>query len=154
LEARAQVTPELSANLSLGLADAKFDRTPVLTANNILVFQNTPKWNGSFQLVYNVPGSIFGGRVSVNGAASYRSFTYQFSAPIPPLDQKAYALVDANISWTSASGAWQAIGSARNLLDERYKVAGYNFPGLTFGNTLAAFYGDPQTFHISMQYKF
>ncbi len=154
LEARAQVYGPLSANMSLGLADAKIDQTPVTIANGILVFQNTPKWTGSFQLVYAVPGTVLGGSLSINGGASYRSMTYQFNAPIPALDQKAYTLFDANLAWTSGSGNWRAILSGLNLTDERYKIAGYNFPGITFGNTLAAFYGDPRTAKISMQYSF
>ena len=154
LESRAQIYGPLSANLSVGLADAKLDLTPTLIANSILVFQNTPKWTGSFRLVYDVPGTVLGGTMSVNGGVSYRSRTYQFNAPIPALDQKAYALLDANVAWTSESGRWSAILSGLNITDERYKVAGYNFPGLTFGNTLAAFYGDPQVVRLSVQYKY
>ena len=154
LEARAKLFGPLSANVSLGLADAKLDRTPVTVANGILVFQNTPKWTGNFQLVYEVPGTVLGGNLTINGGPSYRSRVYQFNAPIPALDQKAYALFDANMAWTSQSGHWRAILSGLNLTDERYKIAGYNFPGLTFGNTLAAFYGDPQTVKFSMQYTY
>jgi iron complex outermembrane receptor protein len=52
----------------------------------------------------------------------------------------------------------------RNLTDERYKVAGYDFvnenangtftPTLGLEGTLTAFYGDPRTFTASFAYRY
>jgi len=153
-EGRAKLIDNLSLNVALGMADAKLDVTPTLRANNILVFQNTPRWNGSTQLVYNVPGAVMGGSLTMNAGMSFRTKVYQFSAPLPGLDQPAYNLYDANIAWTSGDGRWSGVLSGLNLSDKKYRVAAYNFPGAGFGNTFAAFYGDPRTFRFTLEYRY
>ena len=154
IEGHARPGGPITANFSVGLADANFDHTPLLAASNVLVFQNTPKWTGYFQLVYTAPEPVLNGKLSANASASYRSKTYQYSFPIPQIDQPAYTLYDANITWTSASDRWRVGLHGLNLGDEHYRVGGYNLPGLTFGNTLTAFYGNPRTVLLSLEMKY
>ncbi len=154
IEGHARPGGPITANFSVGLADANFDHTPLLAASNVLVFQNTPKWTGYFQLVYTAPEPVLNGKLSANVGASYRSKTYQYSFPIPQIDQPAYTLYDANITWTSASDRWRVGLHGLNLSDEHYRVGGYNLPGLTFGNTLTAFYGNPRTVLVSLEMKY
>jgi iron complex outermembrane receptor protein len=112
---------------------------------------------------------------------SYRSKTYQFELPSPYLDQKGYALWDANLVWNGA-GDHVTIGlHAKNILDKQYKTSGYQFlnvnpvtgepvrsvnplspnfnvPGnsssLGTDGVVTAFYGNPRQVFVSFGYKF
>ena len=68
------------------------------------------------------------------------------------LMQEGYGLWDACLVWTSSDRKVQVGLHGRNLLDKRYKVAGYPFGG--FFNTVTAFYGDPRTVKLTLGVKF
>lgn len=154
LEGHASLWGPLSANFSLGLADANFVHTPILAASSIVQFNLVPKWTGNFQLDYVVPQTVFGGGLDVNAQASYRSKTYMYNVSLPLLDQPAYTVFDANVNWTSADAVWNVALHAKNITDERYRIAAYFLPGATFGDTQTGFYGDPRTVLFSVQYRY
>ena len=95
---------------------------------------------------------------------SYKGDSSQFEAPNPYLDQEAYTLWDMSIIWTLPNENWNIGLHGKNLTDEEYKVAGYNFvavnpdgsftPTLGLEGTLTAFYGNPRTWTMSVGYKF
>jgi iron complex outermembrane receptor protein len=97
---------------------------------------------------------------------SYKSKVYQsemvrmtgiasIDATVPQnlmLAQEGFGLWDAGLVWTSSDRKLQLALNGRNLLDKRYKVAGYAFGG--FFNTVTTFYGDPRTVKASLSVKF
>ncbi len=135
--------------------------------------QNTPKWTASGTLSLTHP---FGNGEEINASTtlSYRSSSQQFELAVPGLDQKAYALLDANLVYTGPDRHWTFGVHARNLTNKRYVVSGYNFlrqnpfsgqfilangsPGLssTLGaeGTLTAYYGNPRQVFASVGYRF
>ena len=163
---------------SLGYLDAKYREFitnitgvgPVDVADFRKV-QNTPKWTASGSLDYSAP--VMGGRLFANTTLSYRSKTQQFELATPMLDQKGFALWDANLVWRSAGGRYEIGLHGKNLTDKRYITAGYNFllqdpftgafiPGAT-GNpvptlgtegTLTAYYGAPRQVFLSLGINF
>jgi iron complex outermembrane receptor protein len=59
---------------------------------------------------------------------SYRSLTHQFEVASPFLDQPAYTLWDANLTYSFGSKAQYSIGvHAKNITDVRYKTSGYQY---------------------------
>ena len=154
LEGHAVIWDTLTSNFSVGLADANFKHTPLLTSSSIVDFALVPKWMSSFQLDYVVPQPVLGGGLDLNGQVSYRSMTHVYAAPIPLLDQAGYALFDANINWTSADNDWTVGVHGKNLGDKQYRIAAYYLPGATYGDTQTGFYGDPRTVLFSVQYKY
>lgn len=120
------------------------------------VFQNTPKLTHSGTLTYASPMRLFqrDGTFSVLSSWSYRDKTSQFEVPIPLLDEGSYSLYDLSLVWASDDGVWRAGIHGRNLTDEEYKVAGYNFPTLGLEGTVTAFYGFPQTLTATVQISF
>ena len=86
--------------------------------------QNTPKWTMSGTLDYDTP--VGGGRLNANATLSYRSKSQQFEIPIPELDQKGFALLDANLVWRSRHRFTIGL-HGKNLTDKKYVTAGYNF---------------------------
>ena len=166
---------------SVGYLDAKYleflapvtpGQPPVDVSENYAV-QNTPKWTLSGSLDYDTPA--FGGRLNLNSTVSYRSSSQQFERPSPGLDQKGFALWDANAVWRSPGNRFTVGLHGKNLLDKEYIVSGYNFltqnpltgdyilnaagnpiPAGGLGQTgvLTAFYGNPRQLWLSFGARF
>jgi iron complex outermembrane receptor protein len=133
--------------------------------------QNTPKWTLSGLLEYDTP--LGSGRLNANTTLSYRSKSQQFELRTPLLDQKGYALWDANLIWRSAGGRYELGLHAKNITNQKYIVAGYNFlaqnpftgdfllnaagqPIPTLGRTgvLTGYYGNPRQVFLSAAVRF
>ena len=136
--------------------------------------QNTPKWTMSGSVDYDTP--VGGGRLNANATLSYRSKSLQFELAAPGLDQKGFALLDANFVWRSAGKRYTIGLHGKNLTNKRYITAGYPFlrqnpytgeyilnnaagtPGInsTLGleGVLTAFYGNPRQVFVSFGVNF
>jgi iron complex outermembrane receptor protein len=166
---------------SLGYLDAKYleflapvtpGQPPIDVADHYAI-QNTPKWTLSGGLDYDTPA--FGGRINFNTTLSYRSKSQQFERPSPGLDQKGFALWDANIVWRAPGNRFTVGLHGKNLTDKEYVVSGYNFltadpltgayilnaagnpiPAGGLGQTgvLTAFYGNPRQVWLSLGASF
>jgi len=157
-EGVALVSENLTAKASGGYINADYKTWIVQGVNiaNTKVFQNTPEWNGNFSLDYQFLQNMFGhdGSIDLIGSVSYKSKTFIFENPIPLLDQDGYAVVDASIVWTSEDGGVQIGVHGKNLTDKKYKVAGYNFPTLSLEGVVSAFYGNPRTVTLTVDFRF
>lgn len=161
----------LSGNL--GIIDAEI--TEIISADiNIadqFVTQNTPELQGQIALNYsNDLGA--NGEISVTGALSYRDEYNLFNVENsgfaagtnllfpnggPALDPESYTLADLSIVWTSPSEKYRLGLHGRNLTDEEYRVAAYNFvtPNqLGVDSAYSAFYGAPSTVTASLSVDF
>ena len=150
LEASLAVTDNLTANAVVGYVDAEFIE---FIENGVNIadtrdMQNTPDTTAMVQLNWSIPAAD--GEIVVVPSVSYRSETQIFEQP-SDLDQDAYALVDLNATYYSASGNWNLGLSGKNLTDKEYRVAGYNFNGLVFDT---GFYGAPRTIALTGSYNF
>jgi iron complex outermembrane receptor protein len=133
--------------------------------------QNTPKWTLSGSLDYDTP--LGGGRLNANTTVSYRSSSQQFELRTPGLDQKGFALWDANLVWRSSGNRYEFGLHGKNLANKKYIVAGYNFlsqnpftgdfllngagqpiPALGKTGVLTAFYGNPRQVFLSAAVNF
>ena len=56
--------------------------------------------------------------------------------------------------WTSYDGRIQAGLHGKNLTDEEYRVAAYNFPTLGLEGNVTAFYGAPLTVAGTVRVQF
>jgi iron complex outermembrane receptor protein len=135
-------------------------------------FQNTPKWTVSGTLSGNVP--IAGGDLNASTTVSYRSLTHQFEVASPFLDQPAYTLWDANLTYSFGSKRQYSFGiHAKNITDVRYKTSGYQYlaanaatgaiiytpsggvtPTLGKEGIATAFYGNPRQVFGTFSLKF
>lgn len=156
-----------AANVSwtLGYINAEYDEFISATGediSDIANIQNTPAVTASLTADYTTP--LYGGDLSVIGTIAYRGDTQQFELPQPQLDQDAYAIFNASLVWTSEDRRWEAAVHGRNLTDERYIVAGYDFvdenpdgsftPTLGLEGTLTGFFGDPRTVTAVLRYRY
>lgn len=155
--------------MTLGYIDAQYDEfidAFGVDIADIATFQNTPDFTGTWRATYGTPVD-FGfteGQLNLNTLVSFRTETSQFEVESPLLDQPAFALWDASIRYDDARGNWFAMINAKNILNEEYIIAGYDFvaegPNNTFTPTLGlegsllGFFGDPRTvtFTIGINY--
>ena len=186
IETNARVANDLAAagdRLSLagtlGYLDGKYRRfiTNVAGQGPVDVakfrkIQNTPKWTASGSLDYDTPA--WGGRLNLNTTVSYRSKSQQFEFAIPSIDQKGFALWDANAVWRSPGNRFELGLHGKNLTNKKYIASGYNFmvsdpvtgspifnpatglPSAALGKTgiLTAFYGNPRQVFLSAAFNF
>lgn len=153
IEAVAQFTDNFSATFALGLIDADYTEwleasTDPVTGAPIFVdisnqreFQNTPETTASLNLRMEFPLDV--SDFALLGGISYRGSTHQFEVPNPLTDQGSFMLVDLSAIWTSGDSKYQVGLHARNLFDEEYIAAAYDFP--TVANSVIGFYGPPRT---------
>ena len=155
----------LNLGWSVGYLDAQYDEFIDAFGNDVSdqrVIQNTPEWTANGRISYDTP--FAGGNLLLNTQLSYRGESSQFEVPNPFLDQEAFTLWDASIRWETEDGRWGFSLTGKNLTDEEYIVAGYNFvtvnpngtftPTLGLEGTLTAFYGDPRTVTAGIDYRF
>ncbi|MES2757102.1 MAG: TonB-dependent receptor [Pseudomonadota bacterium] len=174
LEAVSHVTNQLNISGMYSYIDAKYSEwivpngTALINVAAQAEFQNTPKHAANLTATYDWGMPLMGrsGTLSLINSVSYKSMVYQtefartgstaaLDATVPSnlmLAQSGYSLWDAGLVWTSSDRKLQVGLHGRNLLDKRYKVAGYNFSG--FFNTVTTFYGDPRTVRLTLGYKF
>ncbi len=149
----------INVQFALGYINAEFDEyfgrgSPPPDLKDLAVFQNTPEITSFAQLNYNRPLSLMNhdGGLNLYTSFSFRSLTHQFNFR-SPIDQPAYALLNAGFSWTTDDGRVSAGVHGTNLTDKRYIVAGYDFVTALpqFGNAplgasgvLTGFFGNPR----------
>ncbi|GGY49848.1 TonB-dependent receptor [Parvularcula lutaonensis] len=116
-----------AVDYALGLIDAEYTEFIVagVDVSDQRVVQNTPETSAALTTRYNTP--MAGGDLTFLTVTSYKGDVNQFEVPNPLIDQEAYTLFDASIVWTNADGKFSLGLHGKNLTDEEYRVAGYNF---------------------------
>ena len=174
LEGTWYISDEFTLLGNLGIIDAEI--TEIISADvniaNQFVTQNTPELQGRVALNYTNELGPDKGEISITGALSYRDEYYLFNIAnpgfaagqnaifpggAPALDPDSYTLADLSIVWTSPSEKYRLGLHGRNLTDEEYRVAAYNFvtpSQLGIDGAYSAFYGAPTTITASLSVDF
>ncbi|MGQ9425013.1 TonB-dependent receptor [Gilvimarinus sp. F26214L] len=171
LEAVAALTERLNLTAMIGYIDAEFVtvdtydpvQRKVVDVSDEWVISNTPEWTANLGLSYSA--DIAGWQSEWRVGAVYRDGMHIFEVP-SALDEGSYTLLNADLVFTSPGGNWLLGLHGKNLGNEEYRIAGYNFPasfdsdgtvtepGLGGEDTVTAFYGDPRTVMLSVGYQF
>ncbi|MEO1659159.1 MAG: TonB-dependent receptor [Pseudomonadota bacterium] len=174
VETALELTDSLTLTGVMGWIDAEIEEI-ISAGENIadqFVTQNTPELTGRVGIIWEVPRPILGGNLTFNGSAEYRDGYNLTSLALPgfapgtnpsfpeggpPLDPDAYTLLNLSAIWTSEDDHWRVGLYGRNLTDEEYEVAAYNFASpdpLGVDSVYSAFYGAPATFTASVEYRY
>lgn len=156
----------LTGTLGVGLLDAEFDEVlttspttgAAIDVSDIWGFANTP--DTSLNLGFNYSNTVFSDwTMTLTGNIAYRGDTQIFEVP-STLDEDGYALLNAGLTFTDPNGKLWFSLQGKNLGDEEYRLAGYNFattaagPGLGGEDTVIGYYGDPMTFSLTVGYRY
>jgi iron complex outermembrane receptor protein len=159
LEGNFRANDHWSFRWALGWLDAEYTEFIDATGEDVsdqTVFQNTPEWTAGGAVTYERPVTLFnnGGTFFFIPSFASRDKASQFEFPNELLDQDAFTLWDLSIVWEDDDGHWRFGLHGKNLTDEEYKVAGYNFPTLGLEGNVTAFYGPPRTVTATVEYVF
>lgn len=162
----------LSGNLGYIDADIKEIISADVNIADQFVTQNTPELQGRLSLNYFTDLGPNRGDLSVTGSLSYRDAyslfntanegfaagsNATFASGGPALDPESYTLADLSLVWTSETEKYRLGLHGRNLTDEEYRVAAYNFVSpsqLGVDGAYSAFYGAPRTITASLAVDF
>jgi iron complex outermembrane receptor protein len=164
LESIWQPLPALTMVLNVGYLDAKFEeffvgctppadncRTNIASLNEPI---NAPDWTSFLGATYRWELGV--GDLAAHLGYQYRGKTKVANTTPSITDQDAYDLLDLGVSYTTSDGAWRFALEGKNVLDEEYRVAGYDFsPNLqTQHLSQIGFYGPPRTVSLSATYRY
>jgi len=168
------INDQFTLSGNIGVIDAEIEE--ILSADvNIadqFVTQNTPSLQGQMALNYTNEIGNNGGEISVTGSVSYRDGYNLFNVENsgfdaganalfpnggPALDPGSYSLANLSVVWTAPSEKYRVGLHGRNLTDQEYRVAAYNFvtpSQLGVDSAYSAFYGPPMTVTASVSVDF
>lgn len=110
----------------------------------------TSKWQGTAAVTYEFP--FAGGALSVRGDVSYRSSFFYSVTNFSSTYVDGYALVGANVAWTSGDRLWRVSGRVTNLADERYSTVGFDLSSLCGCSQVG--WGEPRWFSATITRNF
>ena len=110
----------------------------------------SPEWTGRLAGTYTL--DMGESSLSLTAAVSYRDAMQLSVENSPVLTEGDYTLVDLLFNWTFADDHWSLYGGIKNLTDELYKVEGQDFRSV--GNIQTAYYGDPETWTLGVEYRY
>lgn len=115
---------------------------------------NSPDWTTFLGATYE--WSVGAGDMNVHAGYQYRGATKVANTTASITDQGAYDLLDLGVAYTTANDTWRFALEGKNILDEEYRVAGYDFgaAGATGGFSQIGFYGPPRTVTVTATYRY
>jgi iron complex outermembrane receptor protein len=171
LESIWQPVPALTLVLNVGYLEAEFEEfvvgcnpavvvvpacNPATNTRDVASLNspiNAPEWTSFLGATYRWELGI--GDLSAHAGYQYRSKTKVANTIASITDQDSYDILDVGVAYTTASRAWRFALEGKNVLDEEYRVAGYDFGNLTTPHlSQIGFYGPPRTVALSATYRY
>ena len=113
---------------------------------------NAPENQYTIGLNYEI--DVGAGQLLMSTDYAWRDDLYIYD--ISPLtDQEAYGVWNASIVYFMPDSGWRFALHGRNLADEQYHTAAYDFYSTAIADRLlTGYYGDPRNFSLSAKYSF
>lgn len=151
IESLFEITPALTLGLDgIWLPRARYGRDPALAA--VLSgqrFRYASKFSGNASLSLDQPLS---GSLNLTGRVQYQFSSSQFINTASGARRGDIGLVNANLGFKEADGAWQVEAWVQNLFDKTYAMNSFNTP-IQSGDE-NAYLGAPRTFGVTLRGKF
>jgi len=159
VEINAVPAPAWEIRFNAGYLDADYKEFTSLRSvtptdiSNRQQFVNAPRW--TTQLYNSYALEIGGlGTLSLWANYSFRSEYFPEISNSKRIEQGSFGLWDAGVVLMSADSHWQYSITGKNLRNEEYRVAGYNYAAATGQEgSVTGFYGDPRTVTASALYQ-
>lgn len=154
-EIEALPTNHLHLNANIGILKTEFEKFDVLNGggnHDGNEFVRAPRWSAQIRGTYNIPLEN-GSRILLGADARYLGKQYFFVVPQDNdlLNQGAYTLVNARISYLTKNDRVEITGYVNNLFDKEYRYHALPASNAS-GNTV--YWGNPRTIGASLTYRF
>jgi iron complex outermembrane receptor protein len=159
VETEMDWAPDKAWRFGLGVAyvDAVVKNVPALccTANFEAITAdytpaNAPKWSGNAMIRYTLP--VGGGDLALQADGNYLSKFWFNLGDAPSVEQDAYGIYNARVSYVPSGGKFEIGASVENIADKHYATMGFDNTGV---NGLAQRYpGMPRWFKAHVNYRF
>lgn len=161
LELNARITDDFSLFLMYGYLDAEYnefvgslgvDGSVTSDLSDVARVINAPENQYTIGLSYELEAGP--GRLLMSTDYAWRDdlFIYDVS---PLTDQEAYGVWNASVVYYLADSGWRFALHGRNLADEEYRTAAYDFSTTAVADSLlTGYYGDPMNWSLSAMYSF
>ncbi len=146
------VTDALQLNTQIGYLDAKYGAGGFTGADGLPdepAF--SPEWTVRVAGIYTIDLST-GAAVRIGADYNYRDSMWLSVDNVDPLFADSFFTLNGFVSWTSPDEQWIVTAGIKNATDELYKVEGQEFRSV--GNIQTAYYGNPQTWDLRLDYRF
>ncbi|MFL9711518.1 TonB-dependent receptor [Methylobacillus sp. Pita1] len=159
-EVEALPTNNLHLNANIGILKTEFEKFDIQNGggnHDGNEFVRAPRWSAQLRGTYNIPLEN-GSRILLGADARYLGKQYFFVVPQNNdlLNQGAYTLVNARVSYLTKNDKIEITGYVNNLFDKeyRYHALPASAPAGTAisGNTV--YWGNPRTIGASLTYRF
>jgi len=111
---------------------------------------NAPRWTGNALVRYTLP--VGSGRVALQLDGNYMSRFWFNLSDLPTVEQPAFGVANARVSYTPNTGSYEIGASVENLADKHYGTMGFDNTSI---NGLAQLYpGMPRWFKGHITYHF
>ena len=144
-----------TVNMALGLLDAEYEeffdfRNPDQDRSD-----DVPPFSPDVTFRLGFTHSVYfdaGSALSFGAGAAYTDDMYLSVDNQAALTQDSYWLLDAWLRYDFSNPQWSVLAGGKNLNDEVYKVDAQEFSSV--GNIQTAYYGDPRTWYVALNYRF
>jgi iron complex outermembrane receptor protein len=145
-------TENLQLSTQIGYLDAKYGSGGFTGSDGVAdepAF--SPEWTARFAGIYSI--NLAGGStIQLAADANYRDSMWLSVENVAPLTEGDYWVLNGWVSWISPQQNWTVMAGIKNATDELYKVEGQEFRSVS--NIQTAYYGDPQTWTLSLEYRY
>tara|TARA_B100001057_G_scaffold501101_1_gene620548 strand:+ start:1951 stop:4164 length:2214 start_codon:yes stop_codon:yes gene_type:complete len=111
----------------------------------------SPEWNYNGLLRYHIP--LSSGSIALQADFVYRDDVKFALTDAETVQQDAYTLYNASITYTSADETWQVSAYVDNLTDEEYVVQAFDLSSTDVFGMTEQYYGKPRWWGVSVKYS-
>ncbi|MEP1385521.1 MAG: TonB-dependent receptor [Paraglaciecola sp.] len=148
-EFQGQITENFGLLLGAAYNDAEAALADGVTTTRPV---QSPEWNVNGLLRYEVP--LSSGYIAIQGDFVYRDDVKFSLVEAETVQQEAYTLFNASISYTTDDQLWQVRAFVNNLTDEEYIVQAFDLSGTDVFGMTEQYYGKPRWAGVSVKYSF
>ncbi|MEG3766506.1 TonB-dependent receptor [Alteromonas sp. 14N.309.X.WAT.G.H12] len=142
---------QIGDNWDLLLGAAYNDAEATLADGSKTVPVQSPKWNYNGLVRYSLP--VASGYLAFQGDFVFRDDVRFALSDAETLQQEAYTLYNASITYTSGDDTWQISAFVDNLTDEEYIVQAFDLSSTDVFGMTEQYYGKPRWWGVSFKYS-
>ena len=149
-ELEFSVIPLRGLNVQLGASNLSSQASDIpLPAGGYTTSElpQAPKWSLNAEVRYEWPA--FEGKLALEGDSKWNAKQYMELLNNPDDLQPSYAVTNANLTYTTGNGAWEAGAYVKNIADKVYEVYFLDLSSLYFSQRVL---GPPRTYGITATY--